>query len=204
MVKLRVRRLYTDKTINPWLRPTDGYKALDKKKMDSACGSVIDVFKSYGLSFLDGFTNRKEKVRDQYFMDDREFGVGLMQDWFSKYFHKKFGDETPYLFVTPVNVGLFTRKDGSYHHRPADGWGDAMLAIIRAESTMYEPHLMGADVLVMHELGHAIYGLKHDHGENPFNRKIACSMNLMLDTPASLCEDCQTEARKVDEELRGK
>lgn len=177
MVKLKVRRLYTD-----------DYGQLGEKTVYMLCNKTFEEMKGYGLSFLDGFEIGKKKMHSKIIDRDKTFRPNV----FSEEFKKTHDTKNPYLFFTPHKITLYRMEwEGgiSFSYPEIDGFGNEMLAIVNSNSTVKQGH-----ALIFHELMHSVYGIQHHDG--------TCVMTPMT-SKNLLCKNCQTVARKVDEELRG-
>jgi len=187
MVKLRVRRLYTDRN-----------EPMEKETADDLCRKALGTLKGYGLSFLDGFETRKERLDKCHIMDNVEYEESVSYNRFEDTFRKKGRAKRPSLFFTPVRIKLCYWNSIFHAHWNAVGCGKDMLAIVDSSARMFpigDFHYTKYCNVVLHELGHSIYGLEHHYTPE------TCVMNGLK---GFLCEPCQSHARKIDEELRGK
>jgi hypothetical protein len=188
MVKLRARRLYTDRN-----------EPMKKEIVDDICKKTLETLKGYGLSFLNGFECRKEKM-DKYYIIDGPSTNGVSSELCGKNFARRFRNaKRPYLVFTPIGILLYAETTidvGLTTDTRVGGYANSMFSIVDELTLRSHDAPYG---LILHELGHSVYGLQHEHEE-----ETSCAM-VVLDSsspPARLCKDCQTKARKVDEELR--
>jgi len=176
MVLLKVRRLHSD-----------ACPPVEEKPVSDVCRKVIGTFQEHGLEFLDGFENLKHRLDESSLMYDRyapgapyaSFGGRMDEYEFAK--SHRTGD--PQLFFTPTGI--------AFNDIMKAGYGNNMLAVVSSRSMSFCDMFPG---IVVHELCHSVYGLKHhEKHEN-------CVMYGVSSYPP-LCENCQTEARKVDRKL---
>jgi len=186
MAELKVRRLYTDSN-NPF----------EKKKSDESCRHGISILHEYGLSFLDGFESRKEKLGARYVIKEG-CNEGLLIDLFEKEFYNNHRAKIPYLLLTPVGVTMFyTTPEMDPIMIGTAGRGHNMLAVVDPCTLIREHSEPEFHGVVLHELLHSVYKLSHHNGPRCMMRSADYYDSYHI------CKDCRIKARKVDEELRG-